>query len=152
MRRKLQPLVCAALMICAVAATGCRSQQQSSQQNNQQPVAAQAARGECPKLEGSYFGSDKSTIKKGERVSLSYKIPREYASTMMIAGLPAGAPPSIKSFTVEPSNGPLDIPEFAEGSYSAQPDKTQLYTLKATGPRGCQPLVLPALVNVTNQE
>ena len=122
----------------------CRGDQQP------RPAAETAAR-KCPNVEGSYFGSDKSSISRGEAVMLSWKIPREYGAGMKIEGLTPGEPPTISSFTAGPSNSPLEVPtptEFDTGTLPAKPERTQTFTLKASGPEGCATLELPATVEV----
>jgi hypothetical protein len=115
------------------------------------PRATESATGVCPKLEGSYFGANKSAIRRGEVVTLSWQIPREYGRGMEIEGLPPTEPPTIRSFTAEASNAPLPAEpwsEFATGRLLAKPDRTLTFRLKATGPAGCAPLELPATVKV----
>lgn len=109
------------------------------------------AQGECPKLEGSFLGVDKANIQKGEAVRLSYKLPREYVAGLRIEGVNYPTPPEISSFKAEASSLPLTAPEpppFYEGTNEVKPERTITYVLKAAGPKGCQPLELPARVEV----
>lgn len=116
-----------------------------------QEQPATTAEGRCPKLEGSYFGMDKAKIKKGEAVTLSYKLPRAYAAGLRIEGVNYPPPPEISSFKAGASASPLTPPEpppFYEGTNEVKPERTTTFVLKAAGPDGCAPLELPATVEV----
>jgi hypothetical protein len=130
--------------------SACRSDAPTPEQNS-----AATAEGTCPKLEGAFFGVDKATIKKGEAVTLRYRVPHEYAFTMKIEGVEYPPPSEIASFTAEPSNSPLATPRatapptWYNGTIeNVRPEKTKTYILKVPGREGCQSLELPATVKV----
>lgn len=135
----------------AVAVVACDSKDQpgfSPAPSNTQPVP-------CPKIGGSFFGADKAAISKGESVTLSYKVPWAYGPNVRIEGegIPQVTPPEITDFKAGPSNSPLTAPtppEWDENRVEGvRPQKTTTFVLNATGPSGCEPLELKALVKVS---
>lgn len=124
------------LLMIVVVVCACRRERPVEQK----PTAT--AQGGCPKLEGSFFGVDKSTIKKGETINVSWKIPREYAATAKVEGLYQGRAADISS-AVNQADG-----DHFEGKLPAKPQQSTKLVLTATGPDGCTKLELPAQVEV----
>ena len=108
--------------------------------------------GKCPKIEGSYFSTDKSEITKGESIELRWKVPYEYMRGLRIEGMETGSAPLIENFKSSSSNSPIkpmEPPQFYEETVpNVKPEQTTTYILKAPGPEGCTPLELPATVTV----
>jgi hypothetical protein len=151
MTREKVILLAAAVLCLALAACA------KTEQPGYSPAAAntQAKQpGQCPKVEGAFFGSDKSQISRGESVTLSYKVPWAYGPDVRIEGegMPVVKPPEISSFKAGPSNSPLTAPTppgWDENQVEGvKPEKTTKYVLRAKGPEGCPPLELPATVEV----
>lgn len=130
--------ICAAalLLSLAAAALSCRRDSPAPQPGGGPP-------GQCPKVEGSFFGASKSEVTRGEAVELLYKVPSAYAPSLRVEG--AGLPPTTPSQPAQAS----DAEPFVEGVFrDVRPEKTGRIVLRADGPAGCPPLELPATVTV----
>jgi hypothetical protein len=117
----------------------------------------EAAGGKCPSLEGSYFDTDKSSVRRGEAARLSLKLPREYVNEKLRVEQAEGGETSNLPFDLgalrEAVNPPAlqgaKFPVWIErGIADVRPERTTKYVLKAEGPKGCQALELPATVTV----
>lgn len=117
----------------------------------------EAASGQCPSLEGSYFGSDKSSVTKGEAVRLSLKLPREYVNERLRVEKAEGDEISNLTFDLRAlqegaGHAALEGAKFPvwieRGLADVRPERATKYVLKAEGPKGCQALELPATVTV----
>ncbi|HEY0174443.1 MAG TPA: hypothetical protein VGB98_25730 [Pyrinomonadaceae bacterium] len=138
------------LLLAAVSPlAGCRREQPSP--------APEAAAGSCPKLEGAYFGSDKSSGTRGEAARISLKLPREYVNERLRVEQAGGGGTSnlpfdlgaLQEAVTPPALQGAKFPVWIErGIADVRPEQTTKYVLKAEGPKGCQPLELPATVYI----
>jgi hypothetical protein len=154
MRTTRITLIALVILAAAVALAACRRDEPRAER-------AATAAGQCPSVEGSYFGSDKSSVTKGEAARLSLKLPREYVNAQLRVEQAGGGETSTVPFDLaalqEAVNPPAlegaKFPVWIErGIADVRPERTTKYVLKAEGPKGCQPLSLPAPVYVIEPE
>lgn len=141
-------LIAAFILSACLPFAGCRRGERAEQAQGPAP---------CPSLEGSYFGSDKSEVARGEVARLSLKLPREYVNERLRleraeGGETAAAPFDLAALQAAANPPQLDgakFPVWIERDFAeVRPERSAKYTLKAAGPEGCQPIELPATVTV----